>query len=144
MPTTLKFGAKLTQNPIVRCCKMTLTHSSIGQVKIKCIFIRTSVKFSKSMKVNPSAQKCPPLAKFYNSINNNIIDYSECEKDLGVLVNTNFKWNDHQLKVLNKAHQMLGITKRTCHFIIDTRKRRSLYLSLVRSQFEHCISIWRS
>ena len=38
---------------------------------------------------------------------------------------------------------MLGITKRTCHFIIDTRKRRSLYLSLVRSQFEHCNSIWR-
>ena len=38
---------------------------------------------------------------------------------------------------------MLGITKRTCHFIIDTRKRRSLYLSLVRSQFEHCNIIWR-
>ena len=38
---------------------------------------------------------------------------------------------------------MLGITKRTCHFIINPRKRRSLYLSLVRSQFEHCSSIWR-
>ena len=38
---------------------------------------------------------------------------------------------------------MLGITKRTCHFIIEPRKRRSLYLSLVRSQFEHCSSIWR-
>ena len=95
----------------------------------------------------PLCTKVLPLAKFYYSINNNIIDYSECEKDLGVLVNTNFKWNDHQLKVLSKAHQMLGITKRTCHFIIDTRKRRSLYLSLylslVRSQFEHCSSIWR-
>ena len=91
----------------------------------------------------PLCTKVLPLAKFYYSINNNIIDYSECEKGLGVLVNTNFKWNDHQLKVLNKAHQMLGITKRTCHFITDTRKRRSLYLSLVRSQFEHCSSIWR-
>ena len=37
---------------------------------------------------------------------------------------------------------MLGITKRTCHFIIDPRKRRSLYLSLVRSQLEHCSNIW--
>ena len=44
-----------------------------------------------------------------------MIDYTECEKDLGVLINMNFKWDDHQLKVLNKAHQMLGITKRTCH-----------------------------
>ena len=143
MLTTLKFGAKLTQNPIVRCCKITLTHSSIGQVKIKCIFIRTSVQFSQIHESEPLCTKLLPLAKLYYSINNNIIDYSECEKGLGVLVNTNFKWDDHQLKVLNKAHQMLGITKRTCHFIIDSRKRQSLYLSLVRSQFEHCTSIWR-
>ena len=38
---------------------------------------------------------------------------------------------------------MLGITKRTCHFISDSRKRRSLYLSLVRSNFEHASIIWR-
>ena len=37
---------------------------------------------------------------------------------------------------------MLGITKRICHFITDANKRRSLYLSLVRSQFEHCSIIW--
>ena len=91
----------------------------------------------------PLCTKVLPLAKFYYYINDNIIDYTECEKDLGVLVNTNFKWDDHQIKVLNKAHQMLGITKRTCHFIMDPRKRRSLYLSLVRSQFEQCSNIWR-
>ena len=38
---------------------------------------------------------------------------------------------------------MLGFTKRTCHFIKDTRKRRSIYLSLVRSNFEHGSIIWR-
>ena len=38
---------------------------------------------------------------------------------------------------------MFGITKRTCDFITDARKRRSLYISLVRSQFEHCSTIWR-
>ena len=87
--------------------------------------------------------KVLPLAKFCYYLDNNVLDYTGCEKDLGVLVNKNFKWDDHQLKVLNKAHQMLGIAKRTCHFIIDPRKRRSLYLSLVRSQFEHGSSIWR-
>ena len=39
---------------------------------------------------------------------------------------------------------MLGFTKRTCHFIIDAMKRRSLYLSLVRSNFEHGSIIWRT
>ena len=70
-------------------------------------------------------------------MNNEIIDFTESEKDLGVMVNSKFKLDHHQQIVLNKAHQMLGITKRTCHFITDQKKRRSLYLSLVRSQFEH-------
>ena len=84
-----------------------------------------------------------PIAKHHYFINQEFIDYTECQRDLGVLVNTNFKWDDHQRKVLNKAHQILGITKRTCHYIIDPNKRRSLYLPLIRSQFEHCSSIWR-
>ena len=84
-----------------------------------------------------------PLAKYFYHINDNIIDFTESEKDLGVWVNSKFKWDQHQQNILNKAHQMLGITKRTCHFITDPKKRRSLYLSLVRSQFEHCSIIWR-
>ena len=91
----------------------------------------------------PLCTKILPLAKYHYFINKDFIDFTECQRDLGVLVNSNFKWDDHQQKVLNKAHQMLGITKRSCHYIIDPRKRRSLYLSLVRSQFEHCSSIWR-
>ena len=43
----------------------------------------------------------------------------------------------------NKAHEMLGFTKRTCHFISDTRKRRSLYLCSIRSNFEFASIIWR-
>ena len=38
---------------------------------------------------------------------------------------------------------MLGMTKRTCHFIFDRGKKRMLYLTLVRSNFEHCSTIWR-
>ena len=71
-----------------------------------------------------------PLAKYFYYINNEIIDFTENEKDLGVWVNSKFKWDEHKQNILNKAHQMLGITKRTCHFITDPNKRRSLYLCL--------------
>ena len=91
----------------------------------------------------PEFIKIIPFPKLPYMINNNDIDLSVCEKDLGALVNEKFRWEDHHSKVLNKAHQMLGFTKRTCHFISDTRKRRSLYLSLVRSNFEHASIIWR-
>ena len=76
-------------------------------------------------------------------INDNDIDSSLCEKDLVVLVNSNFRWDDHHIEILTKAHQMLGFTKRTHHYISDTMKRRSLYLSLVRSNFDHGTIIWR-
>ena len=59
----------------------------------------------------PLCTKVLPLAKFGYYLNNDILDYTECEKDLGVLVNKNFKWDDHQLEVLNKAHQMLGTVR---------------------------------
>ena len=87
----------------------------------------------------PDFVKIIPFLKQHYMINNTDIDFSECERDLGVLVSSNLRWEDHHIKILNKAHQMLGFkfTKRTCHFISDTRKRRSLYLTLVRSNFEH-------
>ncbi len=44
---------------------------------------------------------------------------------------------------MSKASQQLGLVRRTCHFVKDVRRRRVLYLTLVRSQFEHCSPIWR-
>ena len=38
---------------------------------------------------------------------------------------------------------MLGLTKRTCHFLINSHRKRTLYLAMVRSQFQPCLVIWR-
>ena len=38
---------------------------------------------------------------------------------------------------------MLSLTKRTYHFTVNPKQKRTLYLALVRSQFEHCSEIWR-
>ena len=35
------------------------------------------------------------------------------------------------------------MAKRICHSVYDRGKKRSLYLALVRSYFEHCSYIWR-
>ena len=91
----------------------------------------------------PDFGKELPFAHQYYNINSNTIEFSENERDLGVIVSSNFRWDEQHDKILKKAHQMLGFTKRTRHFIIDARKRRSLYLSLVRSNFEHGSIIWR-
>ena len=38
---------------------------------------------------------------------------------------------------------LTGFFKRTCHFVSNTNKRKVLYLTMVRSIFEHCPVIWR-
>ena len=96
----------------------------------------------------PDFVKVLPFGLRYYYINGNIIEFCENERDLGVIVSSNFKWDEQHDKILKKTHQMLGFTKRTCHFIKDSiikdsSKRRSIYLSLVRSNYEHGNIIWR-
>ena len=63
--------------------------------------------------------------------------------NLAVDINSKLNFNDHCDRILTKARQRIGLTRRTCSFVNDTRRRRVLYLTLVRSLFEHCSQIWR-
>ena len=72
-----------------------------------------------------------------------MLNYAECERDLGVDMTRNFTFNVQCNRILSKASQQMGLTKRTCSFVNDVKRKRTLYLALVRSQFEHCSSIWR-
>ena len=84
-----------------------------------------------------------PLSKFFYTFGNSILDYSINERDLGVNVNIKINFEEHQASLINKAHQLFGITKRSCNFVMDRSRKRCLYLAMVRSQFEHCSIIWR-
>ena len=79
-----------------------------------------------------------PFYNFGYSLGGTLLDYVDCEKDLGVMVTSNLDWKEQCSKVLSKANQKLGMSRRNCHFVIDSNRRRVLYLTLVRSQFEHC------
>ena len=76
-----------------------------------------------------------PLSKFFYTIGNSILDYSINERDLGVNVNIKINFEEHQASLINKAHQLFGITKRSCNFVMDRSRKRCLYLAMVRSQF---------
>ena len=112
-------------------------------IKNKMKFHPGKCKVVQICETEPLCTKVLPMAKFYYTINENIIDYTDSERDLGIWVNSKFKWDQQQESVLNKAHQMLGIIKCSCNFIADVNKRQFLYISLVRSQFEHWSIIWR-
>ena len=88
-------------------------------------------------------QELLPSIQYYYTLGESPLEYVNCEKDLGVDINTKFNFNDQCNKLISKASQKFGLTKRTCSFVTDHRRRRVLYLTLIRSQFEHCSPVWR-
>ena len=84
-----------------------------------------------------------PFTIFLYKLNSAYIDYVPSQVDLGVSVNTRLNWNEHCDKLVNKANSQLGLLMRTCHFTIDKRQKKTFYLTIVRSIFEHCSIIWR-
>ena len=83
-----------------------------------------------------------PFDRFSYELDNSIIDYHTEETDLGITITSKLNWESHHCNILLKASRQLGLTRRTCHFIKNVAQKRSLYITLVRSIFEHCAEIW--
>ena len=112
--------------------------------------LRNCMKFHpskcKALMVNRS--KMPllnilPFVQFYYSMGNDIIDYCDSENDLGINFNGTLNFTQHADILYSKANQRFGLLKRTCHFINNTMRKRALFLTMVRSIFEHCPYVWR-
>ena len=89
-------------------------------------------------KSNPPLLNILPLIQFYYYLGSDLIDYCDYEKDLGIHINGTLNFTHHAELLYSKANQKLGLLRRTCHFVLNVRRKRALYLSLVRSIFEHC------
>ena len=111
--------------------------------------IRNKINFNLTKcKVLPIKSKSSPLemlpfVAYHYYLAGNLLEYADSEKDLGVIINKSFNFNEHCNIILTKANQKYGLLKRTCHFVNDIKRRRVLYITLARSQFNHCSTIWR-
>ena len=84
-----------------------------------------------------------PFIQFMYELGGSVLDYTSCEKDLGVDMTPNLNFSSQCDRLYSKANQKLGMIRRNCHFVNDNRRRRVLYITLVRSLFESCSIIWR-
>ena len=100
------------------------------------------MNFHPKINHNPSPLSMLPFVAFHYKLGEKLLEYADNEKDLGVDITSNFSYNGHCDKIISRANQKLGMLRRTCNFVNDVKRRRILYLTLVRSQFEHCSQIW--
>ena len=103
---------------------------------LKCKVVSVAIRLPPLLGILPNIQ-------YFYTMGGNPLEYADSETDLGLVINTKLNFNFQCDKVLTKAKQQFGLTKRTCYFVQDIKRRRALYLSLIRSQFEHCSPIWR-
>eukprot|EP00116_Pleurobrachia_bachei_P005878 sb/3466140/ len=113
--------------------------------------IDSLVKWAKDNKMIFHPKKCK-LLRCTKIINQRQLNYNLgreeiklCENEIDLGVSTNHKLSpiEHQKSVVSKASQRLGLVKRVGVLVKCPLKKKNLYISLVRSLFEHCSQIWR-
>ena len=112
-------------------------------VQNKIVFHPNKCKVLSITHLRPPFLDILPEIQFMYHLGSEMLDYCESEKDLGIIVNSKLNWNEHCDYIISKFHKKMGLLRRTCHFVKNPNRRRVLYITLVRSLFEHCPIVWR-
>lgn len=64
------------------------------------------------------------------------------QRDLGVTITSNLKWDCHIIKIVSKGYKMLGFLCRHLNKNFSLTTRRLLYLTFIRSQVGYASELW--
>ena len=67
-----------------------------------------------------------PFYLYPYQLDSTILDYTHEEKDLGILTTSKFCFKAHQNYILSKAITQFNLLRRTCLYVNNTKKRRTL------------------
>ena len=104
--------------------------------------LRINIRFNTSKcKALTVTRKKTPIGFDYALDGTTLTRVSE-EKDLDVIITSTLSWDSHIHTITVKGNKLLGLLKRTCPLLTDVSVRRSLYLSLVKSQLCYATQAW--
>ena len=87
-----------------------------------------------------SRKRKPIIAPYF--MGNAQLQYCNQERDLGVWISSDLTWRKQVECQSAKANKMLGYVKRTTKNIKTLTTRRTLYLTIVRSQLAYATQVW--
>lgn len=86
-------------------------------------------------------QKNQPFTSSF-TLNGSVLEEVYEFRDLVLLTNHHLSWNSRVDAITNKANRILGLLRRTYRGWKDTKTRKVLYCTLVRSQVEYGSVVW--
>ena len=70
------------------------------------------------------------------------VNRSNSQRDLGMSITGDLKWNKQVPEISLKANKMLGFVKSTAYAICNQSARKALYLTMVRGQLAYGSQVW--
>ena len=70
------------------------------------------------------------------------VQHTDAQKDLGILVCKDLKWNCHVLEAASKTNRMLGFIRRSTLEVKIQSTRKALYKALVMSNLSYSLQVW--
>ena len=109
--------------------------------------LNSLTKWSKKWLLRFNPKKCKVLhlghnnPKFKYTMDEQVLEETFMEKDLGVLISNDLKCGEQCNKSAKKAMRVLGMIKRSFKHL-DEESLKLLYCSFVRPHLEYCIQAW--
>ncbi len=107
------------------------------------------LSWCQSWKLSLNTSKCAYMnVSLSSSTNNNYTIGNDTiktvtqQKDLGILISDSLSWSVHIKEICSKAYRSLYLIRRTIPCTSPINIKKSLYLSLVRSQLTYCSQLW--
>lgn len=145
-------------NDVIDCCKLFYAddlkiysvitsiddcrklQSDLNHVQSWCLDNKLGLNVSKC-KINSFSRK-ETICEFAYHIGNDTLSRCTSSKDLGVLFDCKFTFNEHITLKVSEAMKFYGFIVRNCKNFTDINALKLLYFSYVRSRLEYAALIW--
>ena len=74
-------------------------------------------------------------------MNDHVLQKTDIERELGVMISKDLKWEHHVISATNKVNRKLGMIKHSFNYL-DITTMKLLYKSMVRPHFEYAATVW--
>ena len=92
-------------------------------------------------------EKCSTMHIGFNNpketytLNNNVLNETKLEKDLGVFISCDLKPSQHVAKVAARANKIIGLVKKNFEYL-DAETILSIHCSMIRPILEYAVQSW--
>ena len=76
------------------------------------------------------------------SLDGNTLPRLHSHRDLGVQISDYLSWENHYKHITSKAYRYLGLLRRAFSNCHSVKAKKTLYITLVRSQLTYCSQLW--